>query len=160
MDYESLGFPNVVRDAYVQYAFTKHFSAGIGQTEASRKAVSGSFLPATNSLWIALLLTPPSTSTVISACSSFIRKRNIHFVARSPRVKDETLLPPITDWRIPVALTILPFGAFTNGGDYFEGDLAREKTPKLSIGLAYSHNENASRTAGQLGKYALHTYGH
>ncbi len=33
-------------------------------------------------------------------------------------------------------IEFLPFGAFTNGGDYFEGDLSREQKPKVSIGLS------------------------
>lgn len=51
----------------------------------------------------------------------------------------------------------LPFGAFTNKGEYSEGDLEFEPRPKLSIGSAYSHNDRATRTGGQLGQdlYAL-----
>src|SRR5688572_15622128 len=33
MDFESLGFPNIIRDAYIQYAVTKNFSVGFGQTK-------------------------------------------------------------------------------------------------------------------------------
>jgi phosphate-selective porin OprO and OprP len=47
----------------------------------------------------------------------------------------------------------LPFGIFTNNGDYFEGDLAREKTPKLSLASSFSHNEKAIRTGGQIGRF-------
>lgn len=46
---------------------------------------------------------------------------------------------------------LLPFGLFTNDGDYFEGDLAREPRPKLSLGLVLHHNEDARRTAGTIG---------
>lgn len=46
----------------------------------------------------------------------------------------------------------LPFGAFINGGDYSEGDLAFEQTPKLSIGAAFSKNFKATKTGGQLGE--------
>ncbi|HRH38547.1 MAG TPA: porin [Flavobacteriales bacterium] len=45
----------------------------------------------------------------------------------------------------------LPLGAFTNGGDYYEGDLAMEPKPKVSIGGVYSWNDRAARTGGQLG---------
>ena len=48
-------------------------------------------------------------------------------------------------------LEILPFGKFTNKGDYFEGDIEREQTPKLSLAAGYHYNENAMRTAGTLG---------
>lgn len=50
-------------------------------------------------------------------------------------------------------LEILPFGEFTNKGDYFDADLAREKTPKLSLGAGYSYNNHAIRKNGELGSF-------
>jgi hypothetical protein len=49
-------------------------------------------------------------------------------------------------------IEVLPFGAFASGGDYSEGDLEREKTPKLSLAGGYSFNHKAKRTGGQLGQ--------
>jgi len=51
-------------------------------------------------------------------------------------------------------------GEFTNGGDYFEGDLACEPKPKLSLACSYQVNDMAMRTQGQLGKdlYTAKTY--
>jgi hypothetical protein len=46
---------------------------------------------------------------------------------------------------------IFPFGSFTRNGAYFEGDLMREKTPKLMISAAYQLNNNAPQTQGQRG---------
>ncbi|MBD3582921.1 porin [Flavobacterium selenitireducens] len=55
-----------------------------------------------------------------------------------------------------VALTgkaeIFPFGAFTKDGTYFEGDLMREKTPKLMLSGGFQQNNLARRTGGQLGE--------
>ncbi|WP_224996434.1 porin [Cesiribacter sp. SM1] len=48
---------------------------------------------------------------------------------------------------------VLPFGEFTADGDYFGADLAREKTPKLSVGVSYDYNDRASRQGGQLGSF-------
>jgi len=47
----------------------------------------------------------------------------------------------------------LPFGAFQRNGDYFEGDLAREQKPKLSIGIGYQFNHRARRVGGQTGPF-------
>jgi hypothetical protein len=47
---------------------------------------------------------------------------------------------------------LLPFGKFTNKGDYFEGDVEREQKPKVSIAAGYHYNERAKRAAGTLGK--------
>ncbi|MBA3679778.1 MAG: porin [Bacteroidetes bacterium] len=49
-------------------------------------------------------------------------------------------------------LEILPLGAFTDGGDYFEGDVFREEKPKISLAGGYQLNDLAVRTGGQLGK--------
>lgn len=46
---------------------------------------------------------------------------------------------------------IFPFGAFTNNGAYFEGDLMREKTPKLMLSAAYQFNDGAIQAQGQRG---------
>jgi hypothetical protein len=45
----------------------------------------------------------------------------------------------------------LPFGLFSNKGDYSEGDIEFEETPKLAMGLTYSKNLRSTRTGGQLG---------
>jgi phosphate-selective porin OprO and OprP len=47
---------------------------------------------------------------------------------------------------------VLPFGSFKGGGDYFEGDILRESTPKVSIGLTAHHNEGTTRNRGTLGE--------
>lgn len=47
----------------------------------------------------------------------------------------------------------LPLGDFKNSGDYSEGDLEFEPTPKLSVAATYSFNQKAARTGGQLGKF-------
>ncbi|MBA4302281.1 MAG: porin [Cyclobacterium sp.] len=47
----------------------------------------------------------------------------------------------------------LPFGSFLNNGDYSEGDLEFETTPKLSVGLTYNLNKKGERARGQIGKY-------
>lgn len=49
----------------------------------------------------------------------------------------------------------LPLGDFKSGGDYFEGDLERESSPKVSLGAVFSLNKNSSRTGGQIGETLL-----
>ncbi len=45
---------------------------------------------------------------------------------------------------------VLPFGNFSNHGDYIESDLYREPTPKLSIGVAFYHNQDAVTKLGNV----------
>ena len=48
-------------------------------------------------------------------------------------------------------IEILPLGAFTKDGTYFEGDIMREKKPKLMFSGAFQQNNHARRNQGQLG---------
>lgn len=50
-------------------------------------------------------------------------------------------------------IELLPFGNFTDNGDYFDADLSRENKPKVSIGAGYNYNQDAVRDGGQLGKF-------
>lgn len=50
-------------------------------------------------------------------------------------------------------LELMPLGAFTKDGTYFEGDIVREKKPKLLLSGAFQQNNNARKTQGQLGNY-------
>jgi hypothetical protein len=48
-------------------------------------------------------------------------------------------------------LELFPLGAFTKNGSNFEADLMREKKPKFMLSGAFSQNNNALRSQGQLG---------
>ncbi|MDW3212185.1 MAG: porin [Reichenbachiella sp.] len=56
-------------------------------------------------------------------------------------------------------IEVMPFGLFTNKGDYFGADLIHEKTPKLSIGTTYDHNFGTNRQRGQLGFFLFNDQG-
>ena len=47
----------------------------------------------------------------------------------------------------------LPFGNFSDKGDYTGPDLAKEKELKLSVGLAYDFNDGAVRSRGHTGGF-------
>ncbi len=50
-------------------------------------------------------------------------------------------------------LEFLPFGKFASKGDYIQGDLKREQTPKLMLGFTYDYNQDAVKTRSNLGSY-------
>lgn len=52
-------------------------------------------------------------------------------------------------------IEFLPFGEFTNGGDYSQSDLEREKTPKLMLGAVYDFNEDAVKTRSNMGDFMV-----
>lgn len=50
-------------------------------------------------------------------------------------------------------IELLPWGDFESEGDYFGADLEREVTPKLALGITYDYNNNAVKTASNMGNY-------
>ncbi|MBT4413819.1 MAG: porin [Polaribacter sp.] len=50
-------------------------------------------------------------------------------------------------------IELFPFGDFTSKGDYKGSDLKFEQAPKLSVGVAYDFNNNASKTRSNQGSY-------
>lgn len=49
-------------------------------------------------------------------------------------------------------IELYPFGNFSNGGAYFEGDLIRETSPKLMLSGVYHLNQGATQSQGQRGQ--------
>ncbi|MDA8849198.1 OprO/OprP family phosphate-selective porin [Flavobacteriaceae bacterium] len=56
-------------------------------------------------------------------------------------------------------LELLPFGEFFSKGDYFQGDLKREKSIKAMFGFTYDINENAVKSRSNMGSYLIQSSG-
>lgn len=156
MDWDDTNFPNIIRDAMVIYSVNKHFSVGLGQTKlpGNRQRVnsSGDLQLADRSV----------VNSVFNVDRDFglqlYYNRNIgssYYVFRGAISSGEGRNVTSSDNGLAYTgrLEFLPFGKFTNGGDFFEGDLMREKSPKISVGATWSGNYNTLRTGGQLGKF-------
>jgi len=65
--------------------------------------------------------------------------------------KNYSTLNPKSGYDWTQRIEFLPFGEFANGGDYVGGDLKREDSLKLAIGVTYDYNDNAIRQQGQRG---------
>jgi phosphate-selective porin OprO and OprP len=156
MDFDDTGFPNVIRDAMVIYSVNKHFSIGLGQTKlpGNRQRVNSS-----GDLQLADRSIVNSTFNIDrdfgfqTYYNNYIGK--LYFVLRGAISSGEGRNITASDNGLGYTgrLELLPFGPFTQGGDYFEGDILREPKPKVSVGLTASHNEKTTRTGGQLGKF-------
>lgn len=147
---------NIIRDAMIFYKPNKHWSFGFGQTKlpGNRQRINSSG---------ALQLTDRSIN---NADFNIDRDFGLH-VQHSKKQKDKfsyTLRGAISsgegrNWTdhndTGLAYTgkveLLPLGSFKNDGTNFEGDIMREEKPKLMVSAAYSYNNNAHRTQGQLG---------
>lgn len=147
---------NIIRDASITYKPNKNWNFIFGQTKlpGNRQRVNSSG---------ALQLTDRSINN-----ASFNIDRDFGFQVYYLNEKKDKFSYNIktavstgngrntTEKDTNVALTgkleLLPFGTFTKGGDYFEGDLAREKTPKLMVSGVFHQNNGSWNERGQQGK--------
>ena len=152
---------NIIRDAMIFYKPNNNWSFGFGQTKlpGNRQRINSSG---------ALQLTDRSINN-----ADFNIDRDFGFqVQHNRKVKNQfsySIRGAIssgegrnwTDYKdTGLAYTgkaeIYPFGPFTNDGTNFEGDLKREESPKLMLSAAYSFNNKAHRTQGQIGDELFH----
>jgi len=156
LDMDDTGYANIVRDAVIFYNFTDNFfiSFGINKLPGNRQRVNSS-----GALQFA-------DRSQVNASFNIDRDFGIkaHYESKLGNVPinlaaaittGEGRVSDKTDGGLAYTgrAEILPLGEFKNGGDYSEGDLEREETPKLSIGGGFSYNEGAIRTRGQTGKF-------
>lgn len=150
MDWENTKVPNIVRDAFLQYQVNKKLWVGFGQTK----------LPGNRQRVVSSGDQQLVDRSVVNATFNIDRDFGVQFGYKEKYFLLRGAISTGEGRNIPSGnnglaytgrLELLPMGSFTNGGDYFEGDLMREKKGKLSIGLTVSHNHHAVRTAGQLG---------
>lgn len=156
-DWSDSSFPNIIRDAAISYRLTPDLRLSFGQTKLPgnrQRVVSSGELQF------------PDRSIVNRA---FNLDRDFHIQAIwQPETQDSQAFA----WSLKAALgsgrgrnaspqpwgyvgvariEALPWGVFTDQGDYFEGDLAHEGTPKLSVALGAATHRNATRTGGTVG---------
>jgi phosphate-selective porin OprO/OprP len=147
--------PNLVRDAVVTYRPNSNLSILFGQTKLpgnrQRVVSSGELQFADRSI-------VSSTFNIDRDFGlQFVYQNNIskvNYVLKGAVSSGEGRNSNASDAGLAYTgrVEVLPFGKFTNKGDYFEGDIEREPTPKLSLAAGYHYNENAMRTAGTHGK--------
>lgn len=156
MDWNDTQFPNIIRDAMVFWNFSKNLQIGFGQTKLPgnrQRVVSSADLEI------------PDRSIVNGAFNldrdfglqGFWRPIhgdvivNLRGAISSGDGRNQPVIPG-GGLAYTGRVEVLPLGAFTGGGDYFEGDILREQKPKLSIGVSYQRNDRQTKTRGTLGK--------
>ncbi len=158
LDFENSEFPNVLRDASVSWQATPNLVLMGGQTKLpgnrqrvissgeqqfpDRSIVNGAFtIDRDMGLWATYTRGRGSRPLILSAAVTSGEGRAIQTgnvgLSYTGRVE------------------LHPLGAFTAGGDNFQGDLAREPEPRLAVGVTLNHNEQAERAGGQLGRFLL-----
>jgi phosphate-selective porin OprO and OprP len=155
MDLDGGGFAQPIRDAIIYYHFNPNFYVGFGQSKlpgnrervissgnlqfVDRSIANGVFTLDRDFGFFAYYTLPTK------GLAQYQFKGAINTgEGRNPSPGDEGL-------SYTGRFEYLPFGKFQNAGDYSEGDLEFESTPKLAVGITYNSNENAVRARGQLG---------
>lgn len=160
-DFDDTGVANIVRDAVMFYNFTDNFYISFGQNKlpGNRQRVnsSGQLQFADRSM-VNSIFTIDRDFGVTFNLSKKIGK--LPFNAKAAISTGEGRPAQSTDGGLAYTgrLEFLPLGQFTNGGDYSEGDIEREKKPKLSLGGGFSYNDKTIREGGQTGKYVANPF--
>lgn len=142
--------PNIVRDAVITYNVNPSFQLGFGQTKLpgnrQRVVSSGNLQFADRSIVNSTFTIDRDFGFFGTYQSNFI---NLKGAVTSGEGRNSSKSNKGLNYT--GRLEIQPFGKFTQGNDDCEGDLAREKSPKLSIAATYNFNDDAMRTGGTLG---------
>ncbi|MBA3900868.1 MAG: porin [Bacteroidetes bacterium] len=147
--------PNIIRDACVFYRPDNHWTFIFGQTKlpgnrqrvissGDQQFIDRSIVNATYNIDRDFGLQAQYLNSI----------GNLFYIAKGALTTGDGRNVETTDKGLAYTgrLELLPLGKFKNMGDYFEGDLEREETPKISIAGGLSYNEGARRTGGQIGR--------
>lgn len=153
-DYDRTDYPNILRDAAVGWKLTDATTIWYGQTKLpgnrQRVTSSGSQQFVDRSLLNSTFNIDRDQGVQLyhrmgSEKPFWVKLAISNGEGRSTNNTDDGLAYTArVEW--------LPLGNFKDGGDYFEGDLARETEPKFSVGAVYSTNKKTTRPGGQLGR--------
>jgi len=142
--------PNVVRDAVINYDLTPALKVSFGQTKlpGNRQRVISS-----GNLQFADRSIVNATFNIDRDFGFFAAYNKNYFQLKGAITSGEGRNSNKSNKGLNYTgrLEILPFGKFSSGNDECEGDLAREKTPKLVVAGTYNFNHLAVRQGGTLG---------
>lgn len=154
MELETGQIPQPIRDAMVYYHFNRRFYLGFGQSKlpGNRQRVisSGNQQFADRSIANGLY-TIDRDFGVFAYYTRPIGTQQVQLKGAFTTGEGRGASPGDAGMAYTGRVEWLPMGAFTNAGDYSEGDLEFEPKPKVSLAATYCWNERARRTGGQLG---------
>ena len=147
---------NIIRDAVFMYRPNNHWNISFGQTKlpGNRQRVnsSGGLQLTDRSINNGKFTIDRDFGFQIHNMNEFKDKFSYNFKgAVSTGEGRNSTEKPDDGIAVTGKIELLPLGAFTKDGTYFEGDIIREKKPKLMFSGAFQQNNHARRTQGQLG---------
>jgi phosphate-selective porin OprO and OprP len=155
-DWDNSGFPGIVRDAMVFYSFSERFYMGMGQGKlpGNRQRVisSGQQQFADRSL-VNVIFNIDRDFGLMGYYNNNIGEFHYNLKGVISTGEGRNILRTDNGLAYTGRLELLPLGPFAKDGDFSEGDLERESSPKISIGATYSFNHKAVKDAGQRGAF-------
>jgi hypothetical protein len=147
---------NIIRDAVIFYRPNKHWNLSFGQTKlpGNRQRVnsSGGLQLTDRTINNAKFTIDRDFGFQLHNMNEFKDKFSYNFKGAVSTGEGRNVTGKSDDGvAVTGKIELLPFGAFTKDGTYFEGDVMREKKPKLMLSGAFQQNNHARRTQGQLG---------
>ena len=147
---------NIIRDAVFMYRPNKNWNISFGQTKlpGNRQRVnsSGGLQLTDRSINNARFTIDRDFGFQVHNMNEYKDKFSYNFKgAVSTGEGRNSTEKPDDGVAVTGKIEILPLGAFTRDGTNFEGDIMREKKPKLMFSGAFQQNNHARRTQGQLG---------
>lgn len=147
---------NIIRDAVVFYRPNKHWNISFGQTKLpgnrQRLNSSGALQLTDRSINNARFTIDRDFGFQVHNLNEFKDKFSYNFKTAVSTGEGRNVTGNAdADLAFTGKIELLPFGAFSKDGAYFEGDIIREKTAKLLLSAAFQQNNHAKRTQGQLG---------
>ncbi|WP_297511031.1 porin [Flavobacterium sp.] len=147
---------NIIRDAVVMYRPNAHWNYSFGQTKlpGNRQRInsSGALQLTDRSINNARFNIDRDFGFQIHNINEFKDRFSYNFKAAvSTGEGRNTTNGHDTGLAYTGKVEVMPFGSFIKDGTNFEGDLFREKKPKLLLSGAFQQNNHAQRSQGQLG---------
>lgn len=147
---------NIIRDAVFMYRPNNHWNVSFGQTKlpGNRQRVnsSGGLQLTDRTINNARFTIDRDFGFQVHNTNEYKDKFSYNFKgAISTGEGRNSTEKPDDGIAVTGKIEILPLGAFTRDGTNFEGDIVREKKPKLMFSGAFQQNNHGRRTQGQLG---------
>lgn len=153
-DWDNTHMANVVRDAMVYYHFTPKFYMGFGQGKlpGNRQRIISSgqqqFYDRSN---VNAQFTLDRDFGLFAYYSDQLAGIDYNLKGAISSGDGRNQLKTDPGLMYTARLEVMPLGRFKKDGDFSEGDLEFETSPKVSLAVGYSYNENAWRTRGTIG---------
>ncbi|HRY32239.1 MAG TPA: porin [Bacteroidales bacterium] len=148
------GAPNLIRDAIVFYRFSPDFYIGFGQAKLPgnrQEIISSGQQQFIDRSIVTTALDINRDFGLFGYYSQILSGMPFNLKAAVSTGEGRNYSTQDGGLCYTGRLELMPFGKFQRNGDFSEGDLSREETPKLALAAAYSLNRDAVRTNGQTG---------